>query len=240
MTLQSICGADPQKLQIEATILREEGSTLEALNLYNCALVEYQKEHNYSGIIDVLCGRLISWQHLFNQEEDKTYAILARQEAEAMRNVANHFEIHDKDYLIHFLFGKSAIFLKDFAEAEKEFRKAVELYPDANVEKGDWLAHLGEALYCNGNREEGIITVLQGIEYIQKNAKEVDQFKINVWLSGAYLRLVKILIDDGKFEEAKIYLQKGEEIVLNDPTLVIRKQQLEKLYKIILSGEMLK
>lgn len=236
MSLSSGCWGDsPHKFQMQAAVLREEGNTLEALHLYNCAIVGYQKEHNYKGVLESLCGRLIAWQHLFNQEEDMVYAILARQEAEAMLRIAQRYAIQDKNYLIHFLFGKSAIFLKDFAEAEKEFRAAIELYPDANAEKGDWLAHLGEAIFRNGSKEEGILTILQGIEYIESHASGIDSFRINVWISGAYLRLAKILIIDGNLEEARIYLQKGEEIVLRDPRLVIRMQQLENLREKILT-----
>lgn len=232
VSLEGVCLAStPQKFQEDADRLREEGKTLEALNFYNHAIFGFQKEHNYKSILDVLCGRLISWQHLFNKEEDEVYALLARNEAVTMLDIAQKYQIHDRDHLIHFLFGKSNIFLKDFAQAEIEFKKAIELYPNDNAEKGDWLAHLGEAIYRNGRKEEGVSVILQGVEQIKRHENEVDSFRINVWVSGAYLRLAKILINDGKLEEAKVYLQKGEDIVLKDSRLVIRKQQLENLNK---------
>ncbi len=182
-------------MQTQADVLRA-GETLEALNLYNQALVSYQKEHNYKGILGVLTGRLISWQHLFNQEEDKVYAILARNEAETILRIAKEYNIHDRDYLIHFLFGKSCIFLKDFKCAQDEFAKAIELYPSDNGEKGDWMAHLGEAIYRSGDKEKGKAVILQGVEQMKNHADENDSFTMNVWLSGAYLRLAKILIND--------------------------------------------
>lgn len=215
----------------QADILREDGKTLDALNLYNQALVSFQQKNDYNGILGVLCGRLISWQHLFNHEEDKVYAILARKEAESMLAIAKEHAIHNRDYLIHFLFGKSCIFLKDFKSAEIEFKQAVDLYPHDHAEKGDWLAHLGEAIYKNDRKEEGERVILEGVQKIQAHQDMEDSFKISVWISGAYLRLAKILISDQKIEQAKIYLSKGEEIVLKDPRLVIRKQQLEILKK---------
>lgn len=128
LTLSSACWADTaEMLKHQADVLREEGKTLEALNLYNHAFVSYQQKHDYNGILDVLYGRLISWQHLFNHEEDKVYAILVRQEAESMLCLAQEYGIHDRDYLIHFMFGKSCIFLKDFKSAEIEFKKALEM-----------------------------------------------------------------------------------------------------------------
>lgn len=230
--LNTVCVASSAEvLREQADILREDGKTLDALNLYNQALVNFQQKHDYNGILGVLCGRLISWQHLFNHEEDKVYAILARKEAESMLAIAQEYGIHDRDYLIHFLFGKSCIFLKDFKCAEVEFKQAFDLYPNNNAEKGDWLAHLGEAIYKNGRKEEGERVVLEGIQQIHAHQDVEDSFKINVWISGAYLRLAKILMSDQKIEQAKIYLSKGEEIVLKDPRLVIRKQQLETLKK---------
>ena len=230
MALNGICGAEcAETLHKQADVLREEGKTLEALNLYNQALVEYQKKQGYRGILDVLAGRLISWQHLFNHDEDKTYAILARKEAESMLAIAEEQGIHDRHHLIHFLLGKSSIFLKDYQNAEFEFQKAIDLFPNNNAEKGDWLAHLGEAIYQNGRKEDGERVILQGIKHIQTHQDDVDSFRVNVWLSGAYLRLTKILLNDNHSQQAKIYLQKGEEIISNDPRLVIRKQQLDIL-----------
>lgn len=231
-TLNAVCMVDSaEMLREQADILREKGKTLDALNLYNQALVSFQKRRDYNGILGVLSGRLISWQHLFNHEEDKVYAILARKEAESMLAIAQEHNIHNRDYLIHFLFGKSCIFLKDFKCAEIEFKQAVDLYPQDNAEKGDWLAHLGEAIYKNGRKEEGERVILEGVQQIQAHQDVEDAFKINVWISGAYLRLAKILISDQKSEQAKTYLSKGEQIVLKDPRLVIRKQQLEILKK---------
>lgn len=231
-TLNTVCiAASAEVVREQADVLREEGKTLEALNLYNQALVSFQQKHDYKSILSVLCGRLISWQHLFNHEGDKVYAILARKEAESMLEIAQEHNIHDRDHLIHFLFGKSCIFLKDFKCAEIEFKQATDLYPLNNAEKGDWLAHLGEAIYKNGRQEEGKRVILEGVQQILAHQDLEDSFKINVWASGAYLRLAKILINDQKIEQAKIYLSKGEEIVLKDPRLVIRKQQLEILKK---------
>lgn len=232
MALSSVCVADSAEvLQHQADVLREEGKTVDALNLYNQALINYQQKHDYNGVLSVLCGRLISWQHLFNHGEDRVYAILARKEAESMLAIAQDHGIHDRDHLIHFLFGKSCIFLKDFHNAEIEFKKAVDLFPHDNAEKGDWLGHLGEAIYKNGRKDEGERVILEGVQQIQAHRNDEDSFKINVWISGAYLRLAKILINDKNIDQAKIYLHKGEEIVLNDERLVIRKQQLEILKK---------
>lgn len=225
----SVFAESGQNLRQQADILREEGKTIEAMNLYNQALIEYQKEHNYSGILEVLNGKLIAWQHLYNRDEDKIYAILAQQEAKTMLVIAEEYHLNGKEYLIHFLLGKSCIFLHDYLCAESEFRKALNLYPFENAEKGDWMAHLGEAIYQNGHKAEGERIILEGVTQIQLHKDDVDSFRLHVWLSGAYLRLAKILIQDHQIEQAKIYLEKGETIITKDSRLIIRKQQLDKL-----------
>lgn len=220
-----------KEMHQQADIFREEGETLEALNLYTHALILFQKEQDYKGVLGVLCDRLISWQHLFSHEEDRIYAIFAKNEAEAMRIIAQEHNIQDRNYLIHFLFGKSYMPLKNFEQAECEFKQALDLYPYDNAEKGDWLAHLGEAMCRNGKPEEGEAFILEGIHQIHAHQNEEDSYRIHVWTSGAYLRLAKILIDDQKIEEAQICFAKAEEIILNDPRLIVRKQHLEAVQK---------
>lgn len=55
MALTTLCTASTPHQQ--ADVLREEGKTLEALNLYNQALVDYQQKRDYHGVLGVLCGR---------------------------------------------------------------------------------------------------------------------------------------------------------------------------------------
>jgi len=221
----------PEQFHSQANSLRDEGRLFEALNFYNQAIIGYQKEGNYDRILDALCGRLISWQHLYNDEEDAMYAIFAKKEAETMLAIANEFHLLSRNYIIHFLLGKSSIFLKDFETAESEFRQAIDLYPNESVEKGDWFAYLGEAMYRNGKKAEGISTIMHGIDYMQSRMIEAEALKVNIWISGAYLRLGKILIFEENIREAKKYLKLGEDIISKDPRLVVRKKQLEQLKK---------
>ena len=46
-TLSGVCMAESaETLHKQADVLREEGKTLDALNLYNQALVNYQQKHD--------------------------------------------------------------------------------------------------------------------------------------------------------------------------------------------------
>lgn len=216
--------------QKQADILREEGQSLKAIDLYNYAIVSYQTDHDYINMMGALTGRLLAWKHLFYKTEDHIYAIFVKKEAEAMLEIANEHKLLNKFYLIHFLNGTSAILLEDYPDAEKEFRQAVELYPFDNAEKGDWMAHLGEAMYRNGKKEEGKNMILQGVQKIQEKSSQIDSFVFNVWVSGAYLRLAKRLKPDHA-EASQSFLNQAKKIIDSDERLVIRKQQLESFMK---------
>ncbi len=45
--------------------------------------------------------------------------------------------------------------MKDYSAAENEYKQAVEGFPKDNAEKGDWMVHLGDAMYMNGKKDEG-------------------------------------------------------------------------------------
>lgn len=220
----------PQNLQKQADGLREKNKSLEAIDLYNEAIVQYQEDQDYVPMLEALTGRLLSWKHLYYKTNDKIYAIFVKKEAEAMLEIVKLHCLQDKLYLIHFLNASSAILLNDYLSAEKEFREAVELYPYNNAEKGNWIARLGDAMYRNGKKKEGQQTLLQGVQRIQEKAAETDSFLVNVWISGAYLRLAKLLQFD-HVEESHFYLNQSKKIIDSDERLVIRKQQLEAFMK---------
>ncbi|MBA3722511.1 MAG: hypothetical protein H0W88_08945 [Parachlamydiaceae bacterium] len=229
--ISPVYASNVPELQKQADELREEGQSLKSIEIYNQAIVRYQENRDYANMIGALTGRLLSWKHLFYKTEDKIYAIFVKKEAETMLEIAREHQLLDRLYLIHFLNGTSAILLKDYPVAEKEFSQAVELYPNNNAEKGDWIAHLGEAIYRNGKKEEGKKRILQGVQLIEDKSSQIDSFLLNVWVSGAYLRLAKLLKPDN-IEESQFFLNKAKKIIDSDDRLVIRKQQLESFIRV--------
>lgn len=214
------------ELKKQADILREEGKSLQAIDVYNHVVVRYQEDGNYADMMQALTGRLLAWKHLFYKTQDKIYAIFVKKEVEEMLEIAKEHQLIDQLYLIHFLNGGSAILLNDYPLAEIEFKKAVELYPREDAEKGDWIAHLGDAMYRNGKKEEGKRTLLQGISLIKERSPGLDPFLFNVWVCGAYLRMAKLLKTDHP-EESQFFLNQAKAIIDSDARLVIRKQQLD-------------
>lgn len=218
------------ELEKQADVLREKGESLKAIDVYNQAIVRYIEDKDYANMMGSLTNRLLSWKHLFYKTENKTYAIFVKTEAEQMLEIAREHNLLDRLYLIHFLKATAATLLKDHLCAEKEFQKAVELYSSEHPEKGDWIAHLGDAMYRNGKKEEGKNMILQGVSLIKKGSSQIDSFLFNVWVSGAYLRLAKLLKTDN-LEESQSFLHQAQEIIDADHRLVIRKQQLDAFMK---------
>jgi tetratricopeptide (TPR) repeat protein len=220
----------PSEVYKEAERLREEGQTLNGLNLFNIAIVEYQKQGNYIGVIKSIEGRFICWHNLFVRTKDKIYAIFAKNDADAMMEIAEEHKIFELDYQLHYYKGKTNTFLKNYYAAENEFRIAIETYPEDNSEKGDRVAYWGYVTYLTGNKEKGKQLLLDGIKQIEQHAEKADSFLVHIWLSGAYLRLAEILRTDNN-QEGRYYLDKAQQIINSDPRLVNRKDQLKKVEK---------
>lgn len=214
------------KFREEADVLREEGKSLKAIDLYNQAIVNLQEAKEYANIIPALTGRLLSWKHLFYKTQDKIYAIFVKKEAETIMDFAKAYNLMDRLYLFHFLNGTAASLLNEYDLAEKEFGQAILLYPFEHAQKGDWIAHQGEAMYQNGKKEEGQERILEGVALIQTRSSDIDSFEYNVWVSGAYLRLAKLLKVDNPKTSQEFY-NMAKEIIDKDDRLVIRKQQLD-------------
>jgi len=222
--------ANPVELTKRADDLREKGESLKAIDIYNQAIVGFQQNNDYANMIGALTGRLLSWKHLFYKTEDKIYAIFVRKEAETIYEITKLHNLSDRRHLVLFLNGTSAILLNDYPVAEREFEEAVKIYPIDSTEKGDWMAHLGDAMYRNGKKAEGKKMILEGVKKIQEKSSQVDSFLTNVWISGAYLRLAKLLKTDNP-TESNSYLSQAKKIIDSDDRLVVRKQQLEAFTK---------
>lgn len=222
----------PKNLLLLGEQLREEDRHDEAVCHLTLALAKFQKEKSYAGIIDSLKGRVLTWKHYFLLTNDYSYAILAKKDSEAMLAIAQEKKLKDKLSTSYFRLGEIDMLYEDYASAINNYQNALKHFSGIQAEKGDFRYHLGEAVYKNGDKDNGHKIMLQGLQEIQKNTQGVDPFLIHVWESGCYMRLAYLLRTD-KPELASDYLVKAGEIVNSDPKLVIRRRQFNDLSKMI-------
>jgi tetratricopeptide (TPR) repeat protein len=228
--LSDLSSFPPKKLHGLGSDAREKDRHLEALQYLDHAIVGYQKEENYVGIIGALGDRGLTWKHYFLLTEDKVYAVLAKKDAEARLEIVKEKGLDDRLSQAYFLLGEAEMLFEDYSKAIEHYQKALKFYKGSLSEKGDYRYHLGEALYRNNQKEKGKNTMIKGLEEIKSGASEVSDFLIHVWKSGCHMRLADLLRTDEP-EEAIKHLKLAKEVIKSDKRLVIRKRQVEKLEK---------
>ena len=218
----------PRKLHRVGSDAREKDRHLEALQYLDHAIVGYQKDKEYRGLIDALKDRTLTWKHYFLLTHDSVYAILAQKDAESMLAIAKNKKLADKLSTSYFRLGEVAMLFENYSDAIKNYQRSLKYYVGPLAEKGDFRYHLGEAMYRNGQKKGGKKAMLDGLKELKKGASKVPDFLIHVWESGVYMRLADVLRDDER-EEAKKYLKEAKKIVESDERLVIRKRQFKDL-----------
>lgn len=219
-----------QDAHIMSEELRENDKHIEALQVIEVAIVLYQKEKNYLGFAKALQSRVLIYKHLFLLTSDVAFAILARQDAKSSLEIVQKHNLKDALSSCFFRLGEISMLFENYENASDYYQKSLDVYTGTNTEKGDYRYHLGEALYRNGKKTEGIKTMLEGLKEIQDNRGEVDSFLANVWEAGCYMKLAELVIKDN-LGQAKEYFKKAQEIVDSDDKLVIRRRQIADLAK---------
>ncbi len=210
--------------------LREREQFLEALNALNEALLQLQREGNTELFIHALGDRSQVWRHLFFQAGEIGFAVLARADAQSMLDISHLKHFQDKLHTAYFALGKSDLLFGDADAAVEHIEMALNHFKGPAAEKGDWICHLGEALFLQGHAKQAREKVLEGVRLIEQGKGEIGEYEYHVWLSGAYLQLAKQLKAEHP-EEARQYLSKAEEIILEDDRLSLRRRQMEELKK---------
>jgi len=209
-------------LHQQAEALREQDKLLEALKLYEEVIISYQEEKDYSGIVEALNGRALTYKHLFLLTNDSVFALLSQSDIFTTIKICDNRQLnHLKNQCIFNLAGNEMLF-ENYSAAVKNFQTALDHYNINDAQKGRYYEHLGEAQYLNGDTKNGLKNMLLGLEKIRENPSQTDPFLINVWESGCLLKLYKLTED-------KKYLDNAKKIIDSDPRLIIRKRQMAKL-----------
>ncbi|MFA5025629.1 MAG: tetratricopeptide repeat protein [Candidatus Shapirobacteria bacterium] len=210
------------ELHQKAERLREQDRLLEALKLYEEIVVGYQKNKNYSGLVESLGGRCLTYKHLFLLSGDFCFKNLAYYSALSSLDIAKYYKITDKIYRCYFRLGEMEILFENYKKAIEYYKKSLSLYPQEEAEKGDFQYHLGEAQCLRGDTKNGLENLSSGLTKIRQYRDSTDSFLVNVWESGC---LMKLYI----FTKDKNYLEDAQKIIDSDSRLIIRKRQIAAL-----------
>lgn len=222
--------ANPKEATVElATRLREEARPLEAVDIYNKSIASMLSFGRRDHLAEALVGKMISWNHLAEKTGERIYLLLALNEVELLTKVDQAYDLHTPAYLMHYLKGKALQLLEEYPISMVEFGNAASLLPESDLQKGDWIIHHGNSMMLAGKIEEGKQRIFEGLRRLKMDQERIDSFQYNVWLSGAYIKLARALADHDR-EEAKLYYFFAQDVVEKDPRLIVRTQQLEKLW----------
>ena len=213
-----------KKLHEQAENLREQDKLQDALKLYEEVSIKYQKEENYSGLVEALGGRCLTYKHLFLSSHDFSFAIIAKHDALSSLEIAEKFNLKDKLYRCYFRLGEMEILFKNYKKAIVYYQKSISLYPSDDAEKGDFIYHLGEAQCLKGDTKNGLENLSLGLIKIRQFRDSTDSFLINVWESGC-LKTLFVFTKDINF------LNDAQKIIDSDPRLIIRRRQIAELFK---------
>lgn len=210
----------------KAEELRECDEHLPALQAIEEALVEYQKAGDYYGFSQALQSRVLIYKHLFLLAGDSAYLTLATHDAQASLEIATQHNVNDILSSCNFRLGEVSLLSENYSRAREYFQASLDLFAGAPAEKGDYLYHLGEAVFLEGDRLKGKSLMLSGLDSIRSNSSSVGPFLAHVWESGCLIKLASLTYKED-FSSAKQYLLQAQAIIGSDPKLVIRKRQLE-------------
>ena len=222
-----------RQLHARALQLREQKEFLESLKVGEEALVEYAEDNDTLGFSELLTLQAKTYLHMYDFTNYKPYLLLARRIGQTAVDIVEESGQNEAKALPYFNLGKISEDAGDLELAVESFRKAVQLLEDFPSERhnrksvlADFKNHLATAEYQTGDK-----TALEKAEESIKDletSNDASDYEKHVWLSGAHMRIAKMLQDDDK-EKAQGHLKKAREIIDADPELIIRQEQWEKL-----------
>lgn len=234
-----IMESEARKIHGQALQARESGDPLSALKLADQAMVEYQKSGDKLGFAEIHADRALSMRHLWQSSDDASWLICSLHESEAAVDLAQESGDQTALAIPYFNLAKIQEDLADFETAIDSYQEAVKLITenppashDRDGVRADFRIHLAVCELKNGDQsaEERVLAGIKELE--ESNEREVSKFNFDVWMSGAYLSLAEVL-NTAEPDKARRYLANAKEIIETNPKLVVRKDQLEKLEKII-------
>ncbi len=225
-----------QELLKKTNEQREAGDFSSSLQTSEQSLIEAVEENNLALFAETLAAKSLTYRHLYQKTNNKSFLLVARAEMEAAIEITKTLE--DKTALAIPLFNLAKVYeaLEESDKAISYFKNAVEAleqYPPESHNRPAVLADFKIHLY-SAEAKNGDTSAIDRLKQSTKDLEtaEEDSFNKNVWLSGAYMNLAFILMTHDT-EQSKEYMSKAKEIIESDPRLTLRQKQWEKLAEIV-------
>jgi len=224
-------------LHAKAAKAREEEHFLESLDYNDQALFAYEGEDDSLGFAEGISCRSITLRVYANLHSSKRLLILAKYEMMAAVQIAR--DSKELTALALPLFNLACVLedlneLNEAGEAYKEAVENIEKNPPASHDrtsvKANMHIHMEVCLYKNGD-ESALLRAEEALNALE-NSDEPDQYAKDVWVSGGYMRLAKVLIEKDA-AKAQVYLAKAKEVIDANPALTLRKKQWDQLSSLI-------
>ncbi len=228
-------GSKGRKLHAKSLEFRERKKFLESLQLDYEALREYANDKDSLSFAELLTMHAKTLIHEYNYTGFRPYLLLAKHVAMAAVDVSEESNNVSETVLPYFTLGEVSSEAGDLDLAVDSYRKAVDRLQSNPPERHDrksvlanFKIHLTTSEYENGDKS-ALGRAEKAIEDLE-NSDDASEFELHVWLSGAHMRMAKMLKEDDP-RKAKTHLMKAKEIIDSDSALEIRKDQWEKLAK---------
>jgi tetratricopeptide (TPR) repeat protein len=219
-----------EKFLSDTNIQREQEKHLDSLISSDKAVVALQEEGSWGKIAETYSARSITFIHLADQTQDEHYVILAKSSASVAVEIARTSDTSVD--LVDPLLGLGRIHgkLKEYSTAATYYQEALDVASQNSIRPSiiaDIKIHLAVCKFKEGDKQS-IDRLKEALKDLE-NADE-DLYVKNVWVSGAYMKLAEVLVEDSP-EESKKHLVKAKEIIDSDDRLTIRLKQWETLSK---------
>ncbi len=219
-------------LHQQAQEFREQAQSVEALALYEKALVEYISEQDAEGIIRVLLEKVITYRHLFFFTKQYIYIELAATTLQMAEHMANL----NKELLDSELHATVIFHIAQITEAMGESEEAVQVYEEAleylpkemTANKANILSHLALSEWHSGKKEDAMKHFSEAHNYLETNSETQDAQTNIIWLSGSHLLQAEAVCETN-VKEALQHIKVVKKLLNSEEEYPIRWKQMREI-----------
>lgn len=219
----------PSSLHQQAIKLREQGKSVAALAKYEAALVEYLDQPQLDLIPNILLEKIITYRHLYQKNKQAEYLLVIYGHLQTASGLVIA-QTGEQAALVELAWGEYFQLQKEYAQALQHFSQALQKLPVDHIAYGNFRAHFGWAHFLDNQAGLAQEQLEQAIYEIQDRAKDHDQHQYKVWLSGAQMKLARVLLKQDQPAQAQKLLTEVEKL-LDQETEPLRWNQLLELKK---------